>query len=597
MSESPKRSISTPSSGNSPTNNIRTDTSLPPVSINTAGNQDGSPPKISLQEPSPLPKSQPGSPPSRPRGSTNRSYILSEIPSAMDLHVSPNDGIRSHSPSIKSISGGYSSDTASSVGRGSINETKQRFEKLPNGSHRHYLSAPKRYQYLTTQVQRLRDLLDGGKKDKDEKKDEHHLNPETFNHPLSLLKEKIKEYEVDHRRHQHSPSLDNKKKHTVKEDFVEKYGELQSVVGRGAFGTVRQSIRRDPITGSEVVFAIKEFKHNHDESQKSYMRRLTSEFCIASTLKHKNVIETLDLLQLHGDAYSEVMEYCPGGDLHTLIASADTLGPVEAGCFFAQLINGVAYLHSMGVVHRDLKPENLLLTADGCLKIADFGNSEVFRMPWEKKVRSSASIRGSGPFIAPEEFTTKSFDGRKVDMWSCGIIYMCMRLGRYNWAEASKDDPHWDSFLYKIEKWNQPQGTQPAEHSSDKTSDHSPHQHHPKFINLAAIEATTHTALDWPEHISEVIDHLMEPNPRNRWQVIRVLDSDWMRSVDICHPSERPKKQVLDESDFDISPSQRIGSKVLEKNSDVTGSKVVNEVKTRNAAASISKDNNGKIIL
>jgi protein-serine/threonine kinase len=142
------------------------------------------------------------------------------------------------------------------------------------------------------------------------------------------------------------------------------------------------------------------------------MRRLTSEFCIASTLKHVNVIQTLDLLQLRGDAYSEVMEYCSGGDLHTLIASASSLGETEAGCFFAQLINGVAFLHSMGVVHRDLKPENLLLTADGCVKIADFGNSEVFKMPWEKKVRASMSIRGTGPFIAPEEFTTKSFDAR-----------------------------------------------------------------------------------------------------------------------------------------------------------------------------------------
>lgn len=143
-----------------------------------------------------------------------------------------------------------------------------------------------------------------------------------------------------------------------------------------------------------------------------YMRRLTSEFCIASSLKHTNVIQTMDLLQLHGDTYSEVMEYCAGGDMHSLIASADTLGEPESSCFFSQLINGVAFLHSIGVVHRDLKPENLLLTSDGCLKIADFGNSEVFRMPWEKKVRSSTSIRGSGPFIAPEEFTSKTFDAR-----------------------------------------------------------------------------------------------------------------------------------------------------------------------------------------
>ena len=159
---------------------------------------------------------------------------------------------------------------------------------------------------------------------------------------------------------------------------------------------------------------MQEFKYREGESKKSYMRRLTSEFCIASSMKHINVIQTMDLLQLHGDSYSEVMEYCAGGDMHTLIASATTLGEAESSCFFSQLVNGVGFLHSMGVVHRDLKPENLLLTADGCLKIADFGNSEVFRMPWEMKVRSSAAICGSGPFIAPEEFTKKTFDGRYV---------------------------------------------------------------------------------------------------------------------------------------------------------------------------------------
>lgn len=153
------------------------------------------------------------------------------------------------------------------------------------------------------------------------------------------------------------------------------------------------------------------------------MRRLTSEFCIASSLRHLNVIHTMDLLQVHGDTYSEVMEYCAGGDMHSLIASANTLGESESNCFFSQLIHGVAFLHSMGVVHRDLKPENLLLTSDGCLKIADFGNSEVFRMPWEMKVRTSASIRGTGPFIAPEEFTDKTFDARygslvKIGCWS-----------------------------------------------------------------------------------------------------------------------------------------------------------------------------------
>lgn len=573
--------------------NNSTRVSPPPVNVATG---PGLVPQLQLQEPSPVVASQQNKgdivkPPSQrsstaspnSRSPNNRTRALAEIPSAMDLYVGS-------SPKNRSAA---SSDTASSSGRSSTNENKHRFERLPNGGHRHHLCAPKRHQFLANQIRRFRDFLDERKdkhKDKEghERKHDHHqgdgrgnghgnghehhqINHELLEHPLSLLIEKIDDFEAGH----HVPSI---KQHSVKDDFVEKYGDLQHVVGRGAFGTVRLSIKKDAGTGDEVIFAIKEVKHNHNESQKFYMRRLTSEFCIASTLKHINVIQTLDLLQLHGDSYSEVMEYCPGGDLHSLIASAGTLSETEAGCFFAQLINGVAYLHSVGVAHRDLKPENLLLTTDGCLKIADFGNSEVFRMPWMEKVRASTSIRGSGPFIAPEEFTTPTFDARKVDTWSCGIIYMCMRLGRYVWVEASKDDPNWGSFLQKAEEWHKVHETVAASNSA----------HHPrssKFINLAAIEAVTHATLAWPDHISEVINRLLEPNPAERWQTGHVLNSDWMQRVENCHPSEHPAPadQVLDESDLDPTPSQRVGSKVLQHDAETTGQNIVDGLTGTNA--------------
>ncbi|KAG0039824.1 serine/threonine-protein kinase HAL4/sat4 [Podila clonocystis] len=525
-------------------------------------------PQVHLQEPSPM-SSKPHSPAPalnrRPDGSRSPSsssgkprHIFAEIPSAADLYA-PSTGSRS-TPSVAS------SDSPSSAHSGII-ESKHRFERLPDGSHAHHLSAPKRQQFLSNQVRRLRALLEGRKdKENHHHKDlkDHHLHPEALEHPLSLLKEKLADFEGDRPSSPASFSSSSDKK-KLKVEFVHKYGELQQVVGKGAFGTVRLAVKKNPTTAQESISAVKEFKLNHGESQKSYMRRLTSEFCIASSLKHANVIQTMDLLQLHHDTYSEVMEYCAGGDLHSLIASANTLGETESNCFFAQLINGVSFLHSMGVVHRDLKPENLLLTADGCLKIADFGNSEVFRMPWEKKVRSSASIRGSGPFIAPEEFTEKTFDARKVDMWSCGIIYMCMRLGRYSWFEASKGDPIWDSFLRKLEH---------VKEQDEKEAPRNPH--------LTAIEQATQAILAWPQQVAQVIDKLLDPNPRTRWQAVQVLDSPWMENVDNCHRAQRVADQVLDESDFAPTPSQRVGSKVLEQGSNTTGCKIVKEVKTRN---------------
>jgi serine/threonine protein kinase len=69
---------------------------------------------------------------------------------------------------------------------------------------------------------------------------------------------------------------------------------------------------------------------------------------------------------------------------------------MEINCCFKQLINGIHYLHSMGVAHRDLKPENLLIDRHGHLKITDFGVSDVFRTCWEREPHKSKGLCGSG---------------------------------------------------------------------------------------------------------------------------------------------------------------------------------------------------------
>ncbi|GKT51836.1 serine/threonine-protein kinase KIN28 [Colletotrichum spaethianum] len=136
--------------------------------------------------------------------------------------------------------------------------------------------------------------------------------------------------------------------------------------------------------------------------------------------------------------YSEVMEFCAGGDLFSLIKSAGKLMPGEADCFFKQLMRGVEFLHEMGVAHRDIKPENILLTIDGVIKITDFGSCDCFRMAWESDVRMVSGIRGSEPYVAPEEYTETEFDARAIDVWACGVVFVVMRTGRYFWGKASK---------------------------------------------------------------------------------------------------------------------------------------------------------------
>ncbi|AMD22146.1 HGL194Wp [Eremothecium sinecaudum] len=228
--------------------------------------------------------------------------------------------------------------------------------------------------------------------------------------------------------------------------FAEKYGRCQEVIGKGTFGVVRICQKKGS-KGDGALYAVKEFKRRPSEDPAKYSRRLTSEFCISSSLKHINIIQTLDLFQDAKGDYCEVMEYCSGGDLFTLIIAAGRLEYMEADCFFKQLIRGVVYMHDMGVCHRDLKPENLILTSNGTLKITDFGNGECFRMAWEKDIHLSGGVCGSSPYIAPEEYTLEEFDPRPVDIWACGTIYMAMRTGRQLWRTAQKEDEFYAKYL------------------------------------------------------------------------------------------------------------------------------------------------------
>ncbi|KAF6832053.1 serine threonine-protein kinase hal4 [Colletotrichum musicola] len=286
--------------------------------------------------------------------------------------------------------------------------------------------------------------------------------------------------------------------------LVEKYGKCQEVVGRGAFGIVRISHKKVE-NGTEKLFAVKEFRRRPEETEKKYSKRLTAEFCISSSLRHPNVIHTLDLLKDAKGDYCEVMEFCAGGDLYTLVLSAGKLEVQEADCYFKQMMRGVEYLHEMGVAHRDLKPENLLLTTRGGLKITDFGNGECFRMAWETDPHMVSGLCGSAPYIAPEEYTDKEFDARAVDVWACGVIYMAMRTGRHLWRVARKDE---DEFYARyLEGRRDEEGYGPIE--------------------------SLHRA-----RCRNVIYSILDPNPTRRITASQVLKSEWGREIKLCKAGE-----------------------------------------------------------
>jgi protein-serine/threonine kinase len=150
--------------------------------------------------------------------------------------------------------------------------------------------------------------------------------------------------------------------------LLKKYGVCdKAAIGKGATAVVRLAHKWD--RREEKLYAVKEFrKRRKNETEKDYVKKLTSEFCISSTLHHMNVVETVDLVQDEQQHWCEVMEYCPGGDLYAAIKKGG-MSSGEVECSFKQILQGIQYLHSMGVAHRDIKPENLLLDGRGHVKV------------------------------------------------------------------------------------------------------------------------------------------------------------------------------------------------------------------------------------
>ncbi|GAA5837976.1 hypothetical protein JCM9279_004091 [Rhodotorula babjevae] len=219
----------------------------------------------------------------------------------------------------------------------------------------------------------------------------------------------------------HSPPLGEDHAHLSK-----KYGKWGKVLGSGAGGTVRL-IRRGK---DHSVFAVKEFRARRaGETEREYVKKVTAEFCIGSTLHHPNIIQTVDIISDHGHYY-EVMQYAEF-DLFSIVMSGKMSRP-EIYCVFKQIVDGVDYLHSMGLAHRDLKLDNCVMTPDNTVKLIDFGTAVVFRYPDQKPTKASGVV-GSDPYLAPEVIGKKDYDPRLTDVWSVAIIFCCMVLRRFPW--------------------------------------------------------------------------------------------------------------------------------------------------------------------
>ncbi|WQF80331.1 Putative serine/threonine-protein kinase, active [Colletotrichum destructivum] len=347
-----------------------------------------------------------------------------------------------------------------------------------------------------------------------------------------------------------------------------KYGKLGRVLGSGAGGSVRLMKRSD----DGVVFAVKEFRPRHSyETEREYVKKLTAEFCVGSTLHHGNVIETLDILQEKGKWY-EVMEYAPY-DLFACVMTGK-MTREEVGCCFLQILNGVTYLHSMGLAHRDMKLDNVVVSEHGIMKIIDFGSAHVFKYPFESDIVLASGIVGSDPYLAPEVYDERKYDPQAVDIWSLAIIFCCMTLRRFPWKVPRMTDNSFKLFAAEPTPGHDPKKLIMPSKSANDLADtpqrdmfeegkHQTHKHEPKETEGQASQGSSTQAPPnstraegqqtdkkevirgpWrilrllPRESRHIIGRMLEIKVKERATMQEILDEPWVANTVICQQPE-----------------------------------------------------------
>ncbi|KAI5265625.1 kinase-like protein [Aureobasidium subglaciale] len=300
-------------------------------------------------------------------------------------------------------------------------------------------------------------------------------------------------------------------------------------IGEGGYACVKLMRRRGETP--DHLYAVKQFRGRDSwETEDDYVKKVKSEYCIAKSCHHPNIIEPVRLCFSHG-IWSEVMEYCHNGELFGLLEKK-YLTINDKYCFFKQLLRGVDYLHNHGIAHRDLKPENIMLTRDGCVKIIDFGLSEIFSGPHPSfrigmdveafkvdRVRySQPAIFGSQPYISPEVMDAKdAYDPRGLDVWSCGINFLSMVFGVHPWVKATSDNTNYKKYLNGWNKWLKTHPDGNIEPGSDDYPDCGKLFH---LLNSNSLE--------------RLVLRMLHPNPEKRITIAEALASDVVRRMDCC---------------------------------------------------------------
>jgi predicted ATPase/serine/threonine protein kinase len=202
----------------------------------------------------------------------------------------------------------------------------------------------------------------------------------------------------------------------------ERFGnyEILQRLGAGGMGEVYRA--KDTRLDREVAIKTLSLERcSHPEA----LSRFEQEARSASALNHPNIVTIYELGQENGTHYI-AMEFVEGDTLRGLLAS----GPIpfrKSVAIAAQIADGLAKAHEIGLIHRDLKPENLMVSRDGTVKLLDFGLAKLLKLDQTRSsdvsttITEHGTIMGTVGYMSPEQATGEELDFRS-DQFSFGSV-------------------------------------------------------------------------------------------------------------------------------------------------------------------------------
>ncbi|XP_078289971.1 serine/threonine-protein kinase BRSK2 isoform X1 [Panthera onca] len=210
---------------------------------------------------------------------------------------------------------------------------------------------------------------------------------------------------------------------------------LEKTLGKGQTGLVKLGIHC--VTCQKVAIKIV----NREKLSESVLMKVEREIAILKLIEHPHVLKLHDVYENKKYLYL-VLEHVSGGELFDYLVKKGRLTPKEARKFFRQIISALDFCHSHSICHRDLKPENLLLDEKNNIRIADFGMASL--QVGDSLLETSC---GSPHYACPEVIRGEKYDGRKADVWSCGVILFALLVGALPF-----DDDNLRQLLEKVKR-------------------------------------------------------------------------------------------------------------------------------------------------